>query len=387
MGVRVRLAGAVAAVAVMAGCAAATPGDGSDASTEAIVRETTFVVEATPGDDVAVEADRLVFRHAGHEDLLQRHVGDVVACGGGDGFLRRVAGVHEDADTIVVDTSPASLEDAVEQGRVREHVIASAAGDLAPQGLMSGTVKLAVPPTHISLGEHGSLDVEQGELDYTPDLDVDLLVRHGAVERLKVVAGGAATASLHVKFDLHKQMGSATGLWVRLNGPGVVLAQLPAIHAVVWVGYVPVVVAVRTQLLLGHTLEVGGDASGELDLDLGAALRAGLARENGQWQAIGSGSFQIAPHGSVRSPTNAVAGDVTLTARVAVSFYEVAGPYVGLQAYAGIGHEQSPAGDDWFGQLGIRGVAGVEAGLFGKAVAGYQVDAFDRAVKVALTSP
>lgn len=386
MGARVGLLGLLAAAAVMVGCGAASSGEATDETPQAIVRSTTFVVDARPGEDVAVEADRLVFRRAGHEDLLARRAGEVVVCGAGEGFLRRVLGLHEDGDTIVVDTAQASLDDALEQGRVRARVLADEAGGLAPRGLTSGTVKLAVPPTHVPLGEHGSFDVVRGELDYTPELDVDLLVRRGAVERLKVVAGGSATASMRVRFDVHKKIGSTTGLWIRLDGPGTVVASLPAVHAVVWVGVVPVVVAVRVQLLLGHAFEIGGDASGELELELGAALRAGLSRENGEWQPIGASSFQLAPHGAVQSTAHAIAGDVTLTARVAVSFYEVAGPYVGIQAYAGIGHEHTAAGDDWFGQLGVRGVAGVQAGLFGNAVAGYQVDAFDRRVKVALTS-
>jgi hypothetical protein len=381
---RVALQALLAAAALLAGCSGASD-EPVDDTPEAIVRPTTFVVDAQPGDDVRIEPDRLVFRREGHTDLLTRHPGDVVASGAG--FLRRVVTIREDGDTIVLDTAPASIEDAIEQGRVRQHVLADPAGTLAPQGLTDGAVKLAVPATHLSLGSHGAIDVVQGELDYKPDLDLDLLVRHGSIERLKVVAGGAASASMRVRFDLHKDASVASGFWLRLGGPGIEIASLPPIHAIVWVGVVPVVVAVRMQLLLGYTFDVSGDARGELALDLGAAVRAGLSRENGEWQTIGASSFQVAPHGTVESPANLVVGDVTLTARVAVSFYELAGPYVGLQAYAGVGHQRTTAGEDWFGELGIRAIAGVEVGLFGKSAAGYQVDAFDRGVRIPLGSP
>lgn len=378
-----RFLGLVASAALLAACGGG-PDEGAEEAIEAIVRPTTFVVDAKAGDDVEVKADRLVFRRAGHEDLLEHRAGDVVASSAG--FLRRVVAIRDEGDAIVVDTAPASIEDAIEQGRVRGHVVADQSGGLAPQGL-TDAVKLVVPPTHVPLGAAGSIDVVAGELDYKPELDVDLLVRRGAVQRLKVVAGGSATAKMRVRFDLHKDA-DAGGPWLHLDGKnGMELASVPAVRTIVWIGAVPVVITVRMQLLLDHEIDVSGDASGELALDLGAGLRAGIARENGEWQSIGSSNFHIAPQGTVSSPANTVAGNVTLQARVAVSFYELAGPYVGLEAYTGIGHESTPAGQNWFGQLGIRGLAGVEAGLFGKAVAGYQVQVFDRHVRVPLTSP
>jgi hypothetical protein len=376
------------AVPALLGACAAEPGEEDfDEASEAIVRSTTFVVDARPGHDGRVEPGRLVFRRAGHEDLFARRAGDVIASGAG--FLRRVRAVRGEGDSIVVDTAPASLEDAIEKGRVRKHVIADQGGSLAPRGFAPGAVKLGigVGPMRLSAGGSSSIDVLEADFDYTPDLDLDLLVRRGAVERLKVVAGGATSAKMRVRFDLHKDPSAGAGFTVRFGKSGVELASLPPIRTVAWIGYVPVVVAIKVGLNLDYAFDVAGDAKGELDLDLGGALRAGIARDNGEWQTIGSSSFHVAPHGEVESPANVVVGYVTLTAKAAVSIYEVAGPYVGIQAYAGVGRERTPSADTWFGELGVRGVAGVEAGLFHDRLSvAYQVKAFDRSIRVPLST-
>ena len=67
-----------------------------------------------------------------------------------------------------------------------------------------------------------------------------------------------------------------------------------------------------------------------------------------------------------------------LTARLDVSFYEIAGPYVGLQAYAGVGHEGSAAGFQLVhGRSGYAASPGCRLLVFGKALVGYESVLFD----------
>jgi hypothetical protein len=66
-----------------------------------------------------------------------------------------------------------------------------------------------------------------------------------------------------------------------------------------------------------------------------------------------------------------------------LTLYDVAGPYVALQAYAGILRDDHDGRAEWVGQVGLRGLVGAEAGLW-SAVASYQATPFDLSRKVPL---
>src|SRR4051794_3159431 len=82
---------------------------------------TTYVIDLEPGTDFAVTEDALVFPAAGNEALRGRAVGDIVVCGHGAGFVRRVLGVTEADGAITVATEAATLADAIEDGTVDHH--------------------------------------------------------------------------------------------------------------------------------------------------------------------------------------------------------------------------------------------------------------------------
>jgi hypothetical protein len=98
---------------------------------------------------------------------------------------------------------------------------------------------------------------------------------------------------------------------------------------------------------------------------------------NGGWRNLASKSVSLTRGGTTSMASHSVSGDITLTARLDVSFYELAGPYVGLQAYAGAKHEGSSDASGWFLQNGLRGGAGAQVAVFGHSVAGYQAVLFD----------
>ena len=158
---------------------------------------------------------------------------------------------------------------------------------------------------------------------------------------------------------------------------GIPLVESAPYYAVFWAGYVPVVVAVRARLLANWGLDVGGDVFGEESVRAAGSLSAGREYANGGWRNISSRSFSVRADGQPTVVSHSLAGQVILTARLDVSFYEVAGPYIGLQAYTGVGHEGSAAGQAWFTEVGLRGIAGAQVAVFGKALVGYESVLFD----------
>lgn len=372
----------VVAIALACACAPAADGEASDDAIAAIVSPRSFVVRGRPGDDIRVERDRLVFRRAGHEDILGRAPGDVLVSGEGDGFLRRVRAIGEEGGEIVVSTEPASLEDAIEQGRVQRRVVPD--GPLGPKGLWDGALRMVLPATRLPVGTAGALELESGTFDFDPEVDFDVLLERGRVRRAKVAVAGATRASLRVRFDLERPAYVADGPWVRVGEPGVPLASLPPMRAVGWIGAVPVVVVVRVDLMVGYYLQLGGHVTGEIGFDLASSLRAGVELDGGAWRSLGEASFHQAPSARVVTSARTLGGDVTLTALVRVSLYDVAGPYVGLQAYSGVTRETTASEDRWAAEVGLRAIVGVEAGLFGKVVVGYQGTPFDEVLRIPL---
>jgi len=144
---------------------------------------------------------------------------------------------------------------------------------------------------------------------------------------------------------------------------------------------VPVLLTLNLELLVGGKLEVVGEAVGDETFTVDASLAAGAEYKNHEWHNVGGVSFSSTPVGHASVPVHTLAGDVTLTGRVTLLVYELAGPFVSLQAYGGIGHEGDGSGEDWFGQVGVRGMFGGRVEILGRALGGYEVQLFDEKAK------
>jgi hypothetical protein len=161
------------------------------------------------------------------------------------------------------------------------------------------------------------------------------------------------------------------------GGDGTPLLETPPYYAVFWAGYVPIVVSVRARLLAGYDLLFGAEVTGEQDVSADGSVSAGLEYANGGWRNLASKSLSLSHAGTTNIISHSLSGDITLTARLDVSFYELAGPYIGLQAYAGVKHVGTADTSGWLLQDGLRGLAGAQVAVFGKSVVGYQSVLFD----------
>ncbi len=381
------------ASASLGACAAPPAGDDATSDDVApLVQSNVRVLDAEPGVDVEVHDTELVGSRTRLPALAAAVPGDILVSGRGAGFLRRVRSVRNDGDNVVAQTEPASLEDVFHQVHVRGAINgdAAAAGPAATPGIGMRGVRLELPKLalqgkRIAVGHRGEIEIVDGDFAFQPQLDFDLAMHGGKIGHIKVLAAGESNARLHVRYHLTKPSDVQSGAFASLSGDGTSVLETPPYYAVFWAGVVPIVVSVRARLIAGFELLVGGEVDGEQDVSADGSVSAGLEYADGGWRNLSSKSLSLSRAGGTTTfVSHSVSGDVTLTARLDVSFYELAGPYVGLQAYAGVKHEGNADGSGWFLQSGLRGLAGAEVAVFGKSVAGYQSVLFDVHDRIAM---
>jgi hypothetical protein len=379
--------GVAFASAALGACASEPAGGDPGAAADDVaplVQSNVRVLDAEPGVDLQLHDADLVGSASRFPDLAAAVPGDILVSGRGSGFLRRVRSIRTDGDHVVAETEPASLEDVFHQVHVRGTINGDVPAATAPVGTpgigMRGVrlqlPQLALSGKRIAIGQGSELEIVDGSFSFQPELDFDLTMHGGKVEHVKVLAAGESNARLHVRYHLSKAANLQSGLFVRMSD-GVPVLETPPCYAVFWAGSVPIVVSVRARLLAGWELLVGGDVTGEQDMSADGSVSAGLEYSNGGWRDLASKSLSVSHAGTTKLTSHSVSGDMTLMARLDVSFYELAGPYVGLQAYAGVKHEGSSDASGWFFQEGLRGIAGAQVAVFGRSVAGYQSVLFD----------
>jgi len=378
----------VALAAVVACSGAPAEGDDSSENVEALVEPTTRVTDAKPGVDVEVTDEALVFPAPLRADVAEAAIGDVLVSGHGAGFCRRVKGRREENGKVVIETEDAGITDVFRQAHVQTTPV-SETPSLSPQGFDLHLPALGIAGIRLPLGGSDSdITIEEGSYQLTPHIDYDLVIRDKRVDRMKLVVGGSASSKLKVRYHIVRPPYVGTGVTLNFGEPGKKVYELPPRFAVVWVGYVPVVLVIRVELLAGFQLLVGGDVSGESSFTTDGHVNVGVSYD-GTWHDLSTSHLDVHAEGAPSFASTSLGGDVTLTAKLSVSVYGVVGPWVELQGYAGLGRESGTAAQlgtsDAYGELGLRGLVGVEAAPFGKVLVGYQAVVFDENLHVAIT--
>lgn len=360
-----------------AACAGESPAEEVDDDVAPIVRSQVHVLRGDLGEDVKVETDALVATGERARELAARREGDIVVSE--RGFARRVKTITRDGDSVTVATEPAPLEALFEQGRVhhdstRNDAHAVGAPGLAPRAVDLTLAPMALRGRKIPVGD-GFIEIMDGEIEFRPRIDLDVVMRKGRVDRFRLSAAGETHARLHARWDLKRKFTQGTdGVYFGEGGKPLV-ESAPAFF-VVWCGTVPVVVSVRARLLAGWDVHVGGETSGEDDVRIDGSATAGIAYD-GAWRSTSSQRLDVKHDARAFRLTGSFSGDLLLTARLDISIYELGGPYVGLQAYAGVRHDGDDLRTGWTAERGLRGIAGAQVAPLGKTLVGWQGTVFD----------
>ena len=252
------------------------------------------------------------------------------------GFLRRVNQITTEGQTVVVETSLATLEDAIEMGSTEANQVLSP-GDVWEGTEMPGVALVSADPT-LSLsnfevlfddvvlvdldGNLATTDDQvraNGRLSFQPRYDFELALRGHRLERLSITCGATERVDLGITaemqiLDVNEEVQVATYLLRPFT---------------TWVGWVPVVLAPVL------TVNVGVDGTAtvgfEVSVSQEASLIAGLQYENGRWRPVSdfTNDFDFSvPTLSANCNSRGYA-----TMQLAILVYGVGGPYGSVDGF------------------------------------------------------
>ena len=252
------------------------------------------------------------------------------------GFLRRVTSVQMTTGGVTVQTAPATLEHAVQQGAA--HV----QGTLTPAAVRSAEMAYGVtlhgaevgassPSFFIeiedvvlydndgNLSTTGDQITADGSVDIAPSFSFDLVIEDWTLQELEFSSSVRETADITI--DANVELGSVER--------EIELARFNMTPIVVYVGSVPVV------FVPVLTIQVGVDGSVHVGVTTGvtqvATLTAGLRYRDSMWSTVQefANTFSYSPPRlSAGLDLKGYAGT-----RVALLLYGVTGPYASVQSY------------------------------------------------------
>jgi hypothetical protein len=346
---------------------------GCDSSPPARTDPRVYVVDATPGVDVTVEADRLVFVLSGHEDLLQRQAGDVLVCSNGTGFIRAVVSVESADGSITVATTSAVLGDAIIDGTASD---SSDMADMEGQWQMDGKWDGVLPfDGMLEIGDttiigNGDVDVSMKDVSvrFKPSVNLDLDIRDRRVTYFEAVASGTVEAAMTVAVTTSGNVSVRQDKELWKSSPKVFVQ---------WIGWVPVVEVVQLTFGVGVEVASEGAATTELGGSVKGTIKAGATYDyyGSGWKAVGSRSVTIVPVAQLTEGDASIDFSVYLYGQLDVMFYDVAGPFIYVAPYVGVSHTFGEPG--WERSLGIYGAWGGHVEIFGETMLGFESQLFD----------
>ncbi|MFW5966021.1 MAG: hypothetical protein ACOCV2_00830 [Persicimonas sp.] len=274
---------------------------------------------------VDIEEERLHFPSAVADELDKYESGDVMATSYGSGLLRRVESIEEDAERIVVETSPASLADVLADGEI--YVAAHAEPDVeapksfqelpdAPEG---STAKQGLSldagwddtfydwdrdfasdlNSRIPAGVSDYFKVDQASLGV--DLGGEFYVDAGTsgfsvdLNSIRAGANGTANATLGVSVESTDEFDYSDTFYLAStdasNDPMVELDRQEADVA----GLVKLTFDADSKLELDASVDGEVSASGEVQLN--GNLRGGIEKKEDSWQTYTDAGFSPSGEG------------------------------------------------------------------------------------------
>jgi len=288
------------------------------------------------------------------------------------GFLRKVTAVSPVGGQVVVTTTQATLEDAIETGTA--HISQVLTLDQIQEGVQAKGVALTAAPQslggfYLSLenvvlyDDDGSLSTTDdqikadGSIRLEPGFDFSLVVRDWQLKELAFTTSARETAEIKLKAEVEL-------VSIKKEKE---IARYTFSPITVMVGVVPIVIVPVL------TVNVGVDGNVHIGLTAGveqqATLLAGLRYAGGVWQPVSQFSNQF----SWTPPTLFAGLDLKGYAgnRLSLLLYGVVGPYADINAYLKL--EADTADDPWWTLSGgLEVPAGVKVEVLGHSLADYE---------------
>jgi hypothetical protein len=301
-------------VALGAAACAAPAESPAEETDEADVQIAAGVFVANPRETSGAEvADgRLRFPLADAARLRALEPGTVLVGARGqsknpDGFLRRVSKITIEGDALVVETTPATITDAILRGQLRA---SNGARSIDTELSANKVGKIDLDVSGQSLFENEdvvrgrsfreSIRFESGRFTSSPTVEVDLRIANGRVSRFVAKVEGNLDASLkaiaRVGADGEVDDAMLAELHAKKHEVRKVLYEskrlpLPTFN----VGNVPVSPSVKLTLALRCELAFGGPLVATAGVEAKSFVRMGGVYANGAWGAPIQSEFDIRP--------------------------------------------------------------------------------------------
>jgi len=333
------------------------------AFTEVKIPETTKVLDAsTMGYLIRQEGSTYYFQ-PGAQAVAALQPGDVIVSGVGEGFIRKVTSVHATDQEIAVETTDATLEDAIQRGTIVVHKTLTPSDLQSAQAVDNEAARADQIAASSSLPFFNEYNVGlsqgvslSGSLSFEPTLDFAVSFDGLKPVEARSVFTFRQRTDLNVDAEGSFSMGVERKIWPPPGSPPL-FAPI-----IVPVGIPPFVVPVVLVPDLGVSVGVSGSSvsSVESGITVDTTVIAGVHyTSQGGWKPVGDYS----QHFSFNPPTLFESTEVKayVSPELTVRVYGIVGPYVNLEGYAKL--RADPSGSPWWG---------LYAGL--EAHAGFSID-------------
>lgn len=343
---------------------------------QSIIPETTQVLtEMTTQHLSAVSNDGITFSFSQlTPELAALDIGDVmigvVSTAAPYGFLRKVGSVTTTGGQVVVTTTDATLEDAIQQGSIQF------SKQLTPADIQTATFAPGVSLAQNKItglndsfffeindvvlydqdGDYSTINDQlkaNGSLEFSPDFDFDLSVENWTLQELEFIYNLDETVELEFLVDV--EVASAEFYYQ--------IAQLNLGTITVFIGPVPVVFLVQMPIYV----RVDGDLAVGLTTSVTqqANVSAGLRYANSTWSPISNltNSFTYNPP----TPTVGVNIKGYVDPPLSLLLYGSVGPFAGVTPL--LKYEADIFADPWWTlHGGIEATVGVKIEMLGRSL-------------------
>jgi formylglycine-generating enzyme required for sulfatase activity len=283
-----------------------------------------------------------------------------------DGFLRKVTQVTTTGSDVIVNTTAATLEDAIEQGSVQvSHMLTS--GDILSTDLVEGvalnqkessqTISLLINNLvlHDEDGNPATTDdqiVANGSFSMDPKFDFNMAFSGGKLEQLSFVLQANQTSSLEVLVKTPYQINIE--------------------KSIATIEYLPIpseIGKVKFNIQPTITINVGIDGQVYVNASSGASLettaKAGIEYFENQWKPIQEFRGKFTYYPPALSPGLNLKGYTS--AELSLSLFGIKGPSAAIQGYLEL--DAPPLANPWWSLFGGVDVpVKVEVRIFSKTL-------------------
>ncbi len=399
----IAVAGAVAACSSAGGSQQPAP-----QGTVSLSSNATFVNAQSAGD-VDVEASYLSFPAATHPDMLNHAIGDVLMGDKGGaknpwGFIRKVTALPtQQGSSIIIQTSPAALTDAVTQATFKTTLTVpelTSSGPVSPSsnavtvhplggvGTSGGTTIQLLDFSGTSLlntsgtatlhsgdtvGYTAHATITTGTLDFSPSFDIGADIEPNlsdplsSIQEFHVIATGQLAADLEVNTGV-ALTGNMTGVDLAeliaqqiTQSPSMTLASYPIDLGSISLGIIDIPVHAQFTATLACDLSYGGGVGVDVGGTATASVTAGFEYQSSTMSPVFSNSESFTMVGPTWTMDSAIHVRCSVKPEFDLSFFDVAAGSVWVDGHVSLDASAVCSSSALTGTVSGSAQAGIDA--------------------------